>query len=241
MVTMSIAEQLQNTLAELLNMSPRDVTPGLTLDIPKFRSSAGRAILRTALKARLGKDIDTQGLKTYSELLARVTGESSATASGDTTATSTEADASPTLAPSSVNGSVISGSLSCGVDMEPVATFPESLDFWNHEFYKTHFTPEETVYCVSQVSPRMHFAARWCAKEALKKSSPHYMHLELSQIQTLKNADQSITLQVRNNGKWVDVPGSVSLSHTKDLAIAMVIVSSELPSGNIPEQEDQSQ
>ena len=62
--------------------------------------------------------------------------------------------------------------LACGIDIERVDAMPVTDDYWEHEFYKESFSKDEIAYCLLQENPRMHFAARWCAKEALVKCDP---------------------------------------------------------------------
>ncbi len=224
-------EKLQELIAGLLDIPPAQVTADLSLDVPKFRGSVGTAILSGAIVARLGRRINTRGMKTYGELLAAVTGRPAAgapPAAAEIRRVPLPAAGGPvpaaaarlgTTAPAGWNWELIS----CGTDIEEISIFPETNDYWNHDFYKEHFTPQEIAYCVSQAAPREHFAARWCAKEALKKTSGQLVNLPFSQIQVGKRPDGSVALQVRRNDAWVDAACRASLSHTPRLAIAMVI------------------
>ena len=221
---MSSAEaRLKQQLADILGVPPDAITPNTSLDLPRFRSSAGVMILQSVVRSATGDTASVAGVRTFGELLARVTGDAASSA-----AVSAEA-AFPAVVASERNGN---GSLGlagfaaggCGVDIEEVATMPASLDFWAHDFYTTHFSPEEIAYCVAQPDPRPHFAARWCAKEALKKASPVYLPLAPADIQVVRHPAGSVGLQVRTAGQWRDAPAAVSLSHSGQSAIGLVIL-----------------
>ena len=124
-------------------------------------------------------------------------------------------------------GPPAAGPITCGVDMEEVATLPDATDYWKHEFYREHFSPEEIAYCAGQRDPRQHFAARWCAKEALKKCSPRFMKLAFSQIQVANRGDGAVALEVRVGEKWHSSGCELSLSHTPNTAVAMVVAAAE--------------
>jgi phosphopantetheine--protein transferase-like protein len=185
-------------------------------------------ILQSVVRSATGKTASTAGVRTFGELVARVTGEAAPngapTEAPPPAATTHRANGSPAEAQLAMVG--------CGVDIEEVATMPASLDYWAHDFYTTHFSPEEIAYCVAQPDPRPHFAARWCAKEALKKASPLYLPLALADIQVVRHPSGSVGLQVRSAGGWHDAPAAVSLSHSEQSAIGLVILQS--PAAPVP-------
>jgi len=226
--------RLKQQIADILNVSPDAITPDTSLDLPRFRSSAGAMILQSVVRSATGHAAATAGVRNFGELLARATGQPAPNGTPPTEA------ALPAAMTSTVNGSLGPAALAtagpatigCGVDIEDVATMPVSLDFWAHDFYTTHFSPEEIAYCVAQADPRPHFAARWCAKEALKKASPIYLPLALADIQVVRHPSGSVGLQVRSAAGWHDAPAAVSLSHSAQSAIAMVIL--QAPSAPVP-------
>ena len=63
----------------------------------------------------------------------------------------------------------LASGLTCGIDIEMVDNLPVVPDYWEDKLFTTTFTTSEIAYCLLQANPPMHFAARWCAKEALKK------------------------------------------------------------------------
>ena len=113
----------------------------------------------------------------------------------------------------------------CGIDLEPVASMPATLDYLVDPFYTATFTPAEIVYCAAQESPAMHFAARWCAKEALRKCDPGFATADHTAIELVGDENGSIFLRHRSgDGGAVRLPHAVSVTHTAEMAAATVVV-----------------
>src|SRR5579883_84174 len=112
---------------------------------------------------------------------------------------------------------------SCGIDMEMIEKFPSVPDYWEDPFYSACFTPAEIAYCLMQEVPALHFAARWCAKEALKKCDPELLSEEMRDLEVVSGDSQAPFFHHRVDGKSRRLPHSVSLSHTPLAAIAIVI------------------
>ena len=58
-----------------------------------------------------------------------------------------------------------------GIDIQEISELPDTKDFWEDEFYKSKFTPEEIAYCVIKENPKQSFAGIYSCKEALIKSN----------------------------------------------------------------------
>jgi phosphopantetheine--protein transferase-like protein len=114
-------------------------------------------------------------------------------------------------------------SLRVGIDIECVASLSEVADPWEDEFYTSTFSPAEIARCLMQQNPRVHFAAAWCAKEALRKSKPEYMGLPLRATELFHDAEGAPSLRVSQKGSWKRIPCAVSISHTDDLAVAVLV------------------
>ena len=104
-----------------------------------------------------------------------------------------------------------------GVDIEETKRFSTNT-YNNHKtFYKKIFTENEIRYCLSKVNPHLHFAVRFCAKEAAIKA-----------IDDRKISLQDIEIKIEKNKQKIILPlglkGNVSMSHTKNIAIATVII-----------------
>jgi phosphopantetheine--protein transferase-like protein len=113
--------------------------------------------------------------------------------------------------------------VSCGIDIELTENLPLTTDYWEEDFYKTHFTPAEIAYCLTKENPLVHFAARWCAKEALRKSDSAYLSEQMSNIEVSIDASGAPSLRHYANGKATTLDVAVSISHTPAAAAAMVI------------------
>lgn len=103
-----------------------------------------------------------------------------------------------------------------GIDIESISRF-EELPFENNKsFYRRIFTDEEIAYCLGKSTPCQHFAVRFCAKEAFIKAYER-------KVDSYNNIKVSF-----NNGKpsviWENIKAKLSASHTKGLAIAVVVI-----------------
>jgi phosphopantetheine--protein transferase-like protein len=127
-----------------------------------------------------------------------------------------------TMSLASIDDSQVHGLPLCGVDIEHAATFPETEDYLQHQFYRDHFTRDEIDYCSAQFEPRLHFAARWCAKEAVRKCLSALMNVDNSKLEVRKRPDGAPFLVMQTSTGTRGLPVSLSLSHSGGMAIAMV-------------------
>ena len=215
-------EQQQQTLrqivAELMQRDAGEIASDTRLAGGRMGNSLGRAILDAGIRKKLGRtDINVQSVKTYGELEAAVFGQSGGTSSAPlSTATDSPGIASYSHA--------LPAGISCGIDMEMVESLPEEPDYWQGEFYQHHFTPAEIAYCVTQPEPRPHFAARWCAKEALKKCDARYLASAFTTMEVVVDRAGKPSMRTQAaGGAWIDLPHAVSLTHTPLFASAIVL------------------
>jgi len=107
--------------------------------------------------------------------------------------------------------------LSIGIDIEEIERFSKYPIKENRSLYDKLFTPSEINYCLTKANPYMHFTARFCAKEAAIKA-----------IDDRKISLQDIEIKIEKNKPKIILPlglkGNVSMSHTKNIAIATVII-----------------
>jgi holo-[acyl-carrier protein] synthase len=104
-----------------------------------------------------------------------------------------------------------------GIDMEEISRFKNISIDKNKEFYKKIFTNKEMRYCLKKQDPYMHLAARFCAKEAFIKATGGKIR-GLKSIEIINDAKGKPFIRYKN------FKTDVSLSHTKDNAIAFVII-----------------
>lgn len=103
-----------------------------------------------------------------------------------------------------------------GVDIEDISRFKNK----EQAFYERVFTPLEIAYCQSKRNPAPHFAARFCAKEAVFKalSSAGYDDIFITQIEVYN--DEKGCPRIRLLNPDIKVKVHISLSHEKEKAIA---------------------
>ncbi len=104
-----------------------------------------------------------------------------------------------------------------GIDIEEINRFSKKRFEENLNFYKRIFTKNEINYCLKKINPYSHFAVRFCAKEAaIKALDQKILDLQKIEITMIENVPH-IKLPNKKNGM-------VSLSHTDEIAIAIVII-----------------
>lgn len=211
-------DQLRQIVAQLAGLQPDQIDPDFSLRSRGLQSSVRRAALAAAVRRHLGISVpDVYSVVTYRELEAAVFGDGSPTIpSSPRPAVSTK----PTTV-SSLRGF---DDLACGIDIERVDAMPVADDYWEHEFYKESFSKDEIAYCLLQENPRMHFAARWCAKEALVKCDPSFKGQSFATLEVVRSASGEVSLAHRVNGTSIEKPThAVSISHTETTAAAVVV------------------
>ncbi len=104
-----------------------------------------------------------------------------------------------------------------GVDIENISRFSK-LNYKNRlTFYEKIFTINEIEYCLSKSNPYPHFTARFCAKEATIKALSN-KKINIKDIEIIIKNSKPI-LKILNK-----ISGTVSLSHTNEYAVAVVLI-----------------
>ncbi len=114
-----------------------------------------------------------------------------------------------------------------GIDSVDISRFKKLEK--NPSFLKKVFTEKEIKYCQSKNPSTQHFAVRFAAKEAVIKAlSPLKIKPAFTDIEILNKGDQRpfVIFNPKFNKK-LDI--KISLTHSKNLAIAMAIVDSCKP------------
>jgi len=104
-----------------------------------------------------------------------------------------------------------------GVDIEEVSRFSKNPYEKKKKLYEKIFTPEEIKFCLSKSNPYQHFTARFCAKEAAIKALDNEK-IELKKIE-VKMIKRKPILSIAKKKT-----GLVSISHTKNYALAVVLI-----------------
>jgi phosphopantetheine--protein transferase-like protein len=129
----------------------------------------------------------------------------------------------PAPAPQVAVGANGLAGLSVGLDVEHIRSLPEASDYWEHEFYRGSFARAEIAYAVLQNDPRTHFAGFWCAKEALRKCDPAFAGVSLPLTAVAHDSDGRPYLIMDAEAGLVRLPHALSISHTAELATAIVV------------------
>lgn len=219
---MDTQESLRQTVADFFQVCAGELTPEFSLIGPRLNNSIGRYALDAAIRRRVGiRCAAIHSAKTFGELIAEAdepigTGKNIAFNKDDL-------NDQPQYETSS-NTSLLKPELpiTCGVDLQSIDELPFADDYWEHDFYSQSFSPSEIAYCVAQQDPRQHFAARWCAKEALKKCMPQLLDMDMNRFEVVHEESGMPTVWERVKDEKVALPVSLSISHTEHLAIAFV-------------------
>lgn len=111
-----------------------------------------------------------------------------------------------------------------GIDIVDVGRFKEIPFKSKPGFYKNLFTKSEIKYCLKYKNYFEHFAAKFAIKEAVKKSI--HDNVPMIEIETYHIRSKPQIRLKKLQKKYIFY---VSLSHEKDLAIAVVISQLGLP------------
>ena len=112
-----------------------------------------------------------------------------------------------------------------GIDIEMVDSFRGKVDVQADDTFKRLFTPVEMAYCMIQEDPPQHFAARFCAKEAIRKCGEFFINIPYQEIEICNKENGEPYTKIQGE-KWKNI--SISLSHTRDFAVANAVFSQEL-------------
>lgn len=109
--------------------------------------------------------------------------------------------------------------MTVGVDIEDISRFKDK----SKDFIERIFTPVEIEYCSKFSNPESHYAARFCAKEAVIKAlTPLNIHIaeyNLVEIYTDTNKHPKVRI-LKEIQKNLQI--ELSMSHDKTKAIAFV-------------------
>ena len=128
-----------------------------------------------------------------------------------------------------------------GTDMVLVARIEEAGTKYGTRFLNRIFTEDERAYCEAQKNKAQHYAARFAAKEAFSKAVGTGISGDTTwtSVEVVKHRSGEPFLRLHGNlaEKYAHHRLFVSLSHTTEHAIAMVVVEKpvvEKPDTNHP-------
>ncbi len=112
--------------------------------------------------------------------------------------------------------------LGIGVDIISVARIKKALK--NKNFINKLFTPQEVAYCRKRKNPEVYFAARFAAKEAVKKAlAGKLKKIDWKAVEVTHNSNGSpkINLSPLVKKKLKNPQILITLSHTHEFAVAV--------------------
>jgi phosphopantetheine--protein transferase-like protein len=213
------AVRLRQAVAEFFEVSESEVGTTFSLQSRRGQGSIARAALDSLIRRRVGLTArSVYSARTYGELEAELTPGA---------VTTTASTPSVTSAPEpSIDGQLpcpTAGTVRCGIDIELIDHLPRADDCWEEPFFRDHFAPLEIAYCLLQETPAVHFTARWCAKEALKKCDGAFLATAPKDLEVVADGTGAPFLVHHAGGGTCRLPHAVSLSHTAHVAVAVVI------------------
>jgi holo-[acyl-carrier protein] synthase len=117
--------------------------------------------------------------------------------------------------------------LRTGIDIVNVARVQNSIEKHGEAFLKKIFCDQEIAYCESKASKYLSYAARFAAKEAfIKAVGGTQGMIGFKDIEIVNHASGKplITLDLKKK-KALDITTiSLSVSHEKDFAVAIVVL-----------------
>jgi holo-[acyl-carrier protein] synthase len=117
---------------------------------------------------------------------------------------------------------------SSGIDIVEVKRVKRLMERWGDRFLHRVFTPSEITYCKGKSSPEQSLAARFAAKEAILKAIGTGLSQGMSwtsmEIANDKNGRPSAKLGKRIKDKIGNKKILISMSHTKEYAVAQAIL-----------------
>lgn len=227
--------RLRQVVAEFFEVDEGEVGSAFPLQGRRGQGSIARAALDSLIRRRIGVTSRlVYSARTYGELEAElVPGVGTAASPPTIPAVRDAADQGEFLAPAA-------GGVRCGIDIELISQLPRAADCWEDPFYCDHFAPAEIAYCLLQEMPALHFAARWCAKEALKKCDAAFLTTALRDIE-VRTDGMGAPFLVHHTDRGVRrLPHAVSLSHTPHAAVGVVVKVDASPAIPIPPARDLS-
>jgi phosphopantetheine--protein transferase-like protein len=213
--------RLRQAVAEFFEVGESEVGPAFSLQGRRGQGSIARAALDSLIRRRVG-------LTSRSVYSARTYGELEAELAPGTATTVPSALLATSLPDPSTNGQnmtpvSVAGTVRCGIDIELIDHLPRVDDCWEDSFYRDHFAPGEIAYCLLQETPSLHFTARWCVKEALKKCDGAFLATAPRDIEVVIDGAGAPHLVHHTGGATRRLPHAVSLSHTTHAAVAVVV------------------
>ena len=112
-----------------------------------------------------------------------------------------------------------------GTDLVEVKKINNLILNYNKKFLNRVYSNNEQNYCKNKKAPQIHYAARFAAKEAVKKTllqSKLISSIKLKNIEINNSKDGAPYIIIKNYS--IDKKIQISISHTDKYAIAFAIL-----------------
>jgi len=115
-----------------------------------------------------------------------------------------------------------------GVDLVEISRIKLAIERYGERFMGRVFTPWEIQYCLSKANPELSFAGRFAVKEAVFKAigTGFSNGVKWTSVEVVndKNGQPQVRLGMAITSLIGDKKVIISLSHTRDLAVASAIL-----------------
>ncbi len=111
-----------------------------------------------------------------------------------------------------------------GIDIESSSKLPNTVDYFEDQFYIDNFSKSEIAYCSAKLNPKSCFTGRFSAKEAIVKADNAFINTKFSDIE----------IKVSNSGSPLFDGMNISISHLNvgDVQISTAIAQKQYFSDN---------
>ena len=119
--------------------------------------------------------------------------------------------------------------LGLGTDIVDCSRIRQALERHEDRFEQRVFTNDERAYCRRMADPTPHFAARFAAKEAMRKAMGDGPDLSWQDVEVIRSEHGPVSIQVHNVAAEIYSQMGVkrcflSISHEHSAAVATVIL-----------------
>lgn len=194
-------EKVKNIVAQYIKAPAAQISSQTAID----RSAVASSIILHRMYAHLANEgivvPEYTTIKTFGQLAAGINGKENKPDLTEINTITSTIETGKANAPS------------IGIDTENVSAMPVVNDFREDAFYTMNFAAAEIAYCILQPDPYASFAGLFAAKEAIIKADNNYRTRTFN----------TIVIDHLPGGKPVHTGFSISISHTKDTAIAVAV------------------
>ena len=173
--------RITDAVCKISRKKPEQIQPHLSLASLGVSSSFGLSALRSLLEAQSSIKLPPLNANMKVDDLIRLAADGLNPARGRPVSAGVPEDAAPGVAPPAKGiDAALPPGLGLGMDIQDIASLPVAADYRTHEFYVSHFTPEEIATSLLRPDPRAHLCGLFCAKEAAKKSQAGLLNLRMT-------------------------------------------------------------